>query len=103
MVCSALLPRPGLLEWPDFPCISSFSIMMPLCMAIGFMPVGSPIKAARALGLPAAASARAPPMEDSSSAVARIIKGCCKGLSRKFFAASMARGKKPFMSQTPRP
>ncbi|MCY1290788.1 hypothetical protein D9M70_399490 [compost metagenome] len=79
------------------------SIITPLCRRIGLRPVGSPITAARPSGRPAAARARAPAMELSSSQVARISSGCLNGWSSSGSSASMISGKKPFMSQTPRP
>ncbi|MCY1420062.1 hypothetical protein D9M71_356700 [compost metagenome] len=99
----ALFPRDGSEECPLFPTISTRSIITPLCRRIGRRLVGSPITAARPSGRPAAARARAPAMELSSSQVARISRGwrsCCRGSPR---AASMTSAKKPFMSQVPRP
>ena len=48
---------------------------MPLCALTGRIPVGSPISADLALGLPNSANVFAPSIEDSSSAVARMMSG----------------------------
>ncbi len=69
----------------------------------GFSPVGSPITAALARGRPNSAMVRAPSMEVSSSAVARIINGCLNTLASSASMALITTGKKPFMSVTPRP
>lgn len=79
------------------------SIITPLCRRIGRRLVGSPITVARPSDRPLSARARAPAIELSSSQVARIISGWRNGWSSNGSRASMASGKKPFMSQLPRP
>ena len=103
IVSIALRPRYGLLECPDFPVTASFSIMIPLCIDTGRIPVGSPIIARRATGLPAATKALAPRMEDSSSAVAMIMSGCRRFLPWCRWSAAIDKAKKLFMSQHPKP
>ena len=103
MASKALSPRAGLDEWPDAPCTAIDSIATPLCARTGHRPVGSPITAAAAFGTPRAARWRAPSIELSSSAVATMVSGCFSRLVAWRCAAASARGKKPFMSQLPRP
>ena len=100
---SALAPSAGLLECPERPSSRIASIKMPLCIRTGFKPVGSPITACRPSGRPAAASARAPLMLLSSSAVARTTSGCRRSRAANSRAASIASAKKDFMSAEPSP
>ncbi|MCZ7680973.1 MAG: hypothetical protein M5U28_20185 [Sandaracinaceae bacterium] len=100
---SALAPWRGSLECPLLPVSSSRSMAQPLCMRTGKRPVGSPMMARRARGLPAATSARAPSIPVSSSAVANRTSGSRRSAASNERAASMASARNAFMSEVPSP
>ena len=77
--------------------------MKPLWAWMGLSPVGSPMMAASARGLPDSRRNRPPAMEDSSSQVAARTSGARSLRPAKAAAALSATGKKPFMSQAPSP